>query len=193
MKPVWSYELEGKRCNIFYDEDAENPRKEFQNYGHFYAWTKSGKYGDKHGIDADYFAGWDELKQYLIEEFKPVIILPVYMYEHSGVAFSTGSFGDPWDSGQIGFIWCNEDDIKSGGLDVNEESLKIVEKCLVSELAVYEAWVNGSCYGYELIDVHTGQEIDSCWGYYGYNFKENGLLDAAFGKNAANAKEVECS
>src|SRR5574344_2168297 len=31
--------------------------------------------------------------------------LPVYAYVHSGVALSTLPFGDPWDSGQSGFVF----------------------------------------------------------------------------------------
>lgn len=192
MKPVWSYVANGVRCDIYPDEMAENPRKAFKdcNYGHLYTWTKRDKYGDKHDIDADDFNGWNELKAYLVEEFKPVIILPVYMYQHSGTAFSTAPFGDPWDSGQIGFIWCNKEDIENGGLEVNEETLKTVEKCLLNELDTYEAWVNGSCYEFTTTDIESGEELDSVCGYYGFDFKENGLLGAAFGEDADKAREV---
>lgn len=37
-----------------------------------------------------------------------VIGLPVYAYIHSGIALSTSSFGDPWDSGQSGYIYINK-------------------------------------------------------------------------------------
>ncbi len=193
MKPVWVYEAAGKRCNIFHDADVENPRTAFQNYGHLYTWTTRNDYGDNHDISADDFDGWEGLKTYLETEFKPVILLPVYMYKHSGIALSAAPFGDHWDSGQIGFIWCAEEDIRNGGLEVTPQSLEIVRQALINELELYEAWLNGSCYGYELIDAESGAELDTCWGYYGFNFKENGLLDNAFGDEAVNAKEVRCS
>jgi len=192
MKPVWSYEFAGKRCDIFYDEFAEDPRECYKecNYGHLYTWTKRNNYGDEHDIDADDFDGWKSIKAYLIEAFKSVIILPVYMFKHTGIALSTAPFGDPWDSGQIGFIWCDEEDVKKGGLEITSESLGIVEGCLVGEVATYSDYLNGSVFWFKLIDVASGDELETSGGYYGVDFKENGLLDAAFGNDSGQAKEV---
>ena len=34
-----------------------------------------------------------------------VAILPLYLYDHSGLTMSTNDFGDRWDSGCVGFIY----------------------------------------------------------------------------------------
>ena len=46
-----------------------------------------------------------ELKEIIEEKYNVHAILPLYMYEHSGVALSTSDFGDRWDSGCIGFVF----------------------------------------------------------------------------------------
>lgn len=37
-----------------------------------------------------------------------VAILPLYLYDHSGLAMSTNDFGDRWDSGCVGFIYMDK-------------------------------------------------------------------------------------
>ena len=36
----------------------------------------------------------------------------LYLYDHSGITMSTGSFCDSWDSGQVGFIYVTKEDIE---------------------------------------------------------------------------------
>lgn len=50
-----------------------------------------------------------------------------------------------------------------------------IEQSLKSDAELYGNWAFGNCYGY------TIEEIDEagCWGFYGYNHEESGLLDAA--------------
>ena len=38
-----------------------------------------------------------------------VAILPLYLYDHSGLTMSTNDFGDRWDSGCVGFIYMDKD------------------------------------------------------------------------------------
>lgn len=38
-----------------------------------------------------------------------VAILPLYLYDHSGLTMSTSDFGDRWDSGCVGFIYMDKD------------------------------------------------------------------------------------
>ena len=47
----------------------------------------------------------NELKEIIEEKYNVLAILPLYMYEHTGVALSTSDFGDRWDSGCIGFVF----------------------------------------------------------------------------------------
>lgn len=44
----------------------------------------------------------------LLEKY--VEILPLYLYDHSGITMSTTSFNDRWDSGQVGYIYASRED-----------------------------------------------------------------------------------
>lgn len=49
---------------------------------------------------------------------------------------------------------------------------------LASAVKLYGAWAWGDVYGWEIISP-AGDELDSCWGYYGSDHEESGLADAA--------------
>ncbi len=54
-----------------------------------------------------------ELEQ-LVNSSKKIAILPLYLYDHSGISMSTGSFlgravHAEWDSGQVGYIYMDKD------------------------------------------------------------------------------------
>lgn len=38
--------------------------------------------------------------------------------------------------------------------------------CLMAERTIFENWSSGGVVGYSIIDDETGEEIDSCWGFY---------------------------
>ena len=43
--------------------------------------------------------------QDILDSLDKYIILPLYLYDHSGITMSTGPFSCPWDSGQVGWIY----------------------------------------------------------------------------------------
>ena len=54
-------------------------------------------------LDLDSFDNWESVEKYLSKQgYKH--IQPVYMYEHSMIAFSLNNFSCRFDSGQLGFI-----------------------------------------------------------------------------------------
>ncbi len=76
---------------------------------------------------------------------RKMVILTVHRFEHSGVAYSTKPFNDPWDSGAVGFIWADEDDVSSWfeGLRASRDG---VARILAGEVEEYSSWANGECY-----------------------------------------------
>lgn len=50
-----------------------------------------------------------------------LIVLPLHLYDHSGITMSTGGFSCPWDSGQVGYIYVTpkalEEEYKGSGMD----------------------------------------------------------------------------
>ena len=52
---------------------------------------------------------------------------------------------------------------------------------LIGEVKTYSQWLSGSVYGYQ-VEAKENNKIecdDSCWGFYGYEWDKNGLLDHA--------------
>lgn len=106
---------------------------------------------------------------------KEVILLNVFMYDHSGVAFSTGSFNDPWDSGQVGVIYVTKEKIRHEyGKRITARTIRRVTKYLEGEIEEYSAWASGDVYGFGVED-KNGEEEDSCWGFFGSNPLTNGI------------------
>lgn len=98
---------------------------------------------------------------------KKYIMLPLYLLDHSGLAMKTVSFHDPWDSAQVGWIYVSKEDALKA-FDRTEMTPKIREmtkKALRDEVEIYDAYLRGECYGYELYE--KGELKESCWGFIG--------------------------
>jgi hypothetical protein len=113
--------------------------------------------GDKHNLKPSDFSGWDELEKYLVEEKGATHILPIYMYDHSGIALRTTMFTCPWDSGQVGFIYAS---LEKSSVNDNEVSCQ-----LVFEVEIYGKYINGEVLGY-LVKNENDEIIDSCFGFF---------------------------
>lgn len=133
---------------------------------------------------------WEEIAQSLISEYSARVILPMLM---RGDTYSTCDFSDPWPNSQIGFIFATEAQIREWhGLDAYEsitpEIESIVRDGLRAEVAEYDAWARGDCYGYiietatttykvepsdnlmgsaHIVAIPPGEHVDSCWGFIG--------------------------
>lgn len=141
-------------------------------------------------------------------------VLPLWLYDHSGLAISCGSrvypFNDRWDSGQIGWIFVPKDKIMSEVgteyvLDEKGERVKVAckhdgmpttwtyqtrpltddtwrkraDEIMESEVKLYDQYLRGEVFGFELYKLVDGewQDEDSCYGFYGDILEENGMLD----------------
>ena len=102
----------------------------------------------------------------VIEE-KGTIIKGLFLYDHSGITISTGRFSCPWDSGQIGWIYITKDKIEKEGWTPEQ-----ADKYLEGEVEVYDNYLTGEVYGFRIEDA-DGEEVESCYGYYGDDGKES--------------------
>lgn len=111
----------------------------------------------------------DDLKE-LLSECDDLVILPLYLYDHSIQSISTASFVGrahhaEWDSGQVGYIYADRDAILKAYGVVNPDTVQKAAEMLKSETKNYDMYLRGECYGYRLYK--DGEEIDSCWGFLG--------------------------
>jgi len=115
------------------------------------------------------------------------VMLPLYLYDHSGITISTGPFSCPWDSGQVGYIYVSIKDVLQE-FNRKRMSKKLKQKAidiLRSEVNTYDDYLTGSIYGYVIEPTDENKEIqcdDSCWGFFGYDHEASGLIEMA--KNA---------
>lgn len=97
---------------------------------------------------------------------KGIILLPLYLYDHSGITMSTSSFSCPWDSGQVGYIYMTMERARKEWSGTDEEIRTKALACLEAEVKVYDDYLTGEVYGY-VIEDDEGEEVESCWGFYG--------------------------
>ena len=98
------------------------------------------------------------------------IILPLNLYDHSGLHMSVSSFVGraqhaEWDSGQVGWTFVDADDIRREYGNCSAESMEKAKSLLLSEVEAYNYYLSGQCYGFRLYE--NGEEKDSCWGFLG--------------------------
>jgi len=176
------------------DGDTESPR-EWDNLGTMTYWHRNYILGDVDGskeyqYDQDMFwydlAGIEDTDNVSLDKaielaHKKNVILPLYLYDHSGITMSTSSFSCQWDSGQVGFIHISHEKIRKefSCKRVSAKMRERIEGYLKNEVQTFDDFITGNVHWFSITrEDADGEEIDidSCGGYYGsddgYMFKE---------------------
>ncbi len=173
---------------IAHDDDAESPR-EWEPTGTMVCWHRNYNLGDKHNFhDTD--AMMHELSGLYDEEHTDYlepeqlarcykvageknIILPLYLYDHSGISMSVGSFACSWDSGQVGWIYIPYETLRKehDWKNITEARRKEATKWLEGEVETYDQYLTGNVYGFTIEKGEDDEHVDSCWGFFGYDGK----------------------
>lgn len=166
-----SEEHKGYTIRIEPDETTGSPRTDYDNFGTMVCFHRRHNLGDKHNYSSDAFNGWAEVKKQIIKDNDPAIILPVYLYDHSGLTISTTPFSCHWDSGQIGFIFVSKAKVRDeyGKKTISKKLKDQVRKILEGEIETYDQYLRGEVCGW-IIDTPDQDNVDSCWGYYGMDY-----------------------
>lgn len=162
---------------VVQDSNVESPRA-WDNLGTMVCFHNRYSLGDDHNYSADDYNGWEEMKQAIVKQENTAVILPLYMYDHSGISIKTTPFSCPWDSGQIGFIFVSKKKAleEFGGKRFSNKLVQKLEAILEGEVETYNQYVEGDVYGFRIED-EDGEHIDSCYGFYGRNLRENGMAE----------------
>jgi len=191
------------------DPDAESPR-EWDNLGTMVYWHRNYNLGDVDGrteySDPDMFwydlAGIEDTDSDLDKAIelanKRNIILPLYLYDHSGITMSTSSFSCQWDSGQVGWIYISHEKIRKE-YDCKRVSAKRREQVigyLTGEVTTFDQFITNDIYGFNVErNDEDGEEvhIDSCWGFYGYDdpYMVDVIKDAIVGDIERTPQQME--
>ena len=186
--------VNGFTVEIHYDQDGESPR----------GWTHGCELAYSHrrydfpndaGVNFDDFGGWAEIAEHLTETEGALVVLPVNMIDHSGLAFRVGRGfpEDPggWDSGQIGLAYVtpkNWEETQGTPWTGSEADQEQARRLIESDVETYGQYVNGEVYGYVIKDF-DGEQVESLWGMYGYDYAEQEAADVARGLT----HEAKCS
>lgn len=168
-------EYRGYTINVYYDTDPQSPR-EWDNLGTIY--SNSRNYDpDRHSLREilnDEETGFSE-------DFKKNYLwLKIRGYEHSGLTISVSGgypYNDPWDSGLFGVIAVSKEKaIKEFGKKIcTQEVRQRALDCLRGEVETLDQYYTGDVYGF-VIENEEGDEIDSCWGYFGSEWIDKDLI-----------------
>jgi hypothetical protein len=205
---VESFEVGRCTVHIVLDDNPQNPRKEFDNVGTMVCWHPNYSLGDVDGRRS-YGSGEDFLRSLagdhteedadememeqvwkLVHEY--YAILPLSLYDHSGITMFVGKRGDypfdsaGWDTSNVGFIYCSlakaqhewgTEDSKVKGWD-GEASFTLkpdgskrtlreaAEAYLGGEVETYDQYLTGMVYAY-VIETPDDEHAESCWGFFG--------------------------
>ena len=165
------------------DEDPMNPRTEWDNVGEMVCWHRNYLLGDVQETQDP--AAWlrelagslvkaddvdlipDEHIRRILE--KHLVILPLYLHDHGcgGITMSTGAFSCPWDSGQVGYIYCILADVDREWAGDREKALAYLK----GEVETYNQYLTCDVWRYVIEDAN-GESVDSCCGFFGYEYAE---------------------
>ena len=101
-----------KELRIVQDGDVESPRTSCDNLGTMICFHNRYNLGDKHEYSSSSFNNWNELKEQIKKDHDIAVILPLYLYDHSGITISTEPFSCNWDSGQIGWAFVSKETVR---------------------------------------------------------------------------------
>jgi hypothetical protein len=203
-------EKEGFVGNIYQDEGGFDTPRDWDNLGKMICWHSRYTLGDVKLLEnyseskecrlsnlTENCNGWDEVEEVLTKEFGAVVILPLFLYDHSGISMRTYSHGQHagWDGGYVGFIYATKADIlKEFNVKRITKAIKTkVEKILTSEVETYSQYLEGDVYFFNIADA-DGEIVESCGGFYGMEaVKEevNSQIDYLVKERQANLKNTE--
>ena len=155
---VDSFEYNGFKVEICRDDFPMNPRG-YDNTAILACWHRRLNLGDK------------QIQHMTEEELREdvsdiLVLLPLYLYEHSGITMNTTGFSCQFDSGQVGWGYITKESAEKMGCVGPEWTEERLKAHIRDEVSVYDHYIRGEVYGYRILN-NEDEEVESCWGYDG--------------------------
>lgn len=197
------------RVEMVSDTNPESPR-EWDNLGTMVCAHRKYNLGDEDGIrealdliyqhlsdkqldDMEFDASHVPDIEAALEKTGQAIMLPLYLYDHSGITMKTSPFSCRWDSGKVGFIFASKAQVRAeyGWKRLTAERIEKICTFLRGEVEVYDQYLTGDVWGFRLYE--NDEEKDSCWGFFGDDPTTNGVLDhlPAYAQQMVHAGQYE--
>jgi len=189
-------EYKGYTIAIEQDVDSESPR-DWDNLGTIVYRHRDYKLGDKeipeyyinNNGDSIAISTLEDVKWWIDNEYgKVAVILPLKIYEHSGITMYIGDTHDRWDGSAVGYIFVTKETVRKeyNVKRVSKKLLQKIENILRQEVKTYDQYLRGDVYYYCVTD-ENNKQIDSCGGFYDYNY----MLETAHEAIDCHIKELE--
>lgn len=172
--PVETFDVGPLTVEIRYDETSYGPRFEQDNLSRLICWHRRYNLGDKHG-----FGSPDDFKDWWTAYGKGGILLPLFLYDHSGITISTQPFSCRWDSGQVGWAYITATKLAEEFPDLPpDQRLQRGEDIIQTEVDEYDSYLRGEVYSVHIID-QEGQTLDICGGHLGRETVKEAAMEVA--------------
>jgi len=149
---------------------AESPR-EFDNVGMLVLSHKRYDLPNEIHFNFSECDSWDEVEKELRKVY-PVVI-PVFMYDHSGINFSLGGYNPywvhaSWDAGKVGYMVVDRDELAELGIKyLSKHNKEKLNRVLEGEIEQYNQYVGGDVWCVEI--KQDDELIDYQGGIFGYD------------------------
>lgn len=183
-------EYKGYTILIALDDDPQNPR-EFDNLGLMVCahpkyilgdymlgkgWNEKSRHDPVPFVsNPQAFQSWIKANTY----HGRIVALPLYLFDHGGISLQARPFGDPWDSGMVGYIYVTRERIQKeyGWKNLTTKRIQFILATLQAEVMLYNDYLIGNVYGW-IVQDEAGETIESVWGYYGQVGKDYAISEA---------------
>jgi hypothetical protein len=168
-----SFEVNGFTVELHQDLDPSSPR-EWVHGCELVLDHKKYDLPNDADVNLDDFTTEDEFISWLKTEKGALVVHRVYGYDHGGLSLSVSHsypFDDPWDAGVLGVAYVtaqNWKDCQGTEWTGSTEQLATCTDMIKGDVESYSQYLNGEVYGYRVLD--NGEEVDSCWDIYGYDY-----------------------
>jgi hypothetical protein len=164
----------GYRIKTYQDDEPDNPR-DWDNLGKIFYGHKRYVLGE---VDVrkefeDCYS-WDDVEKRIIELYDPLVILPLYLYDHGILRIKIGDFYDSqlpqgyahFDTGMVGFVIAERDKVRKeyGVQRISKKLREQVKQILEDEIDVFDKYLSGQVYAYSIEDTDI-----ACSGFYDYD------------------------
>lgn len=163
---IIDYSKDKWELKIKYDEFTDSPRS-WDNLGKICVSNRCRYTDDESGFSGCDVLEWEDAQEDKATlEKKGYVVLPLAVYDHSGVRMYIGGKCDVWDSGQIGWYIASKEDIRKeySVKRITKKLLERAKKLMESEVDTYNAYINGQVFEFTLY--HNDEEVDSLGGFY---------------------------
>jgi hypothetical protein len=176
----------GWTIEIHVDIDPMSPLEEWDLMPYFAVWhsrhclnsPEVGTQYDRQKKEKWYWETPEDFEDWAKDKANEVlIVMPLFMYDHSGISISTSNgsypFNDRWDAGQCGYVFLTRERMESMWGKKKRITKKFLAKLADSiraDVKTVDDWLTGQVYGYTIRDADgIEQEDGACWGFFGYD------------------------